>query len=58
MKKALVTTYTYKPMIGMISMTDSRSVTEYYTYDGFQRLKEVLDSDQKILRSHHYNYKP
>ncbi|WP_257667189.1 hypothetical protein [Parapedobacter tibetensis] len=58
MKKALVSTFTYKPLAGMASMTDPRGITEYYKYDGFQRLKDVLDFDQNILKNYRYHYRP
>ncbi len=56
--KSQVTTYTYSPLTGMKSMTDPRGQTEYYEYDGFQRLKEVLDFDRNVLTDYQYNYKP
>ncbi|MFE7088404.1 hypothetical protein ACFU8T_13430, partial [Sphingobacterium spiritivorum] len=38
-----ITSYTYKPLVGMTSKTDARGQTEYYQYDGLQRLQHVLD---------------
>ncbi|PRD44539.1 hypothetical protein C5745_19365 [Sphingobacterium haloxyli] len=58
MTGAQVTSYTYKPLVGMTSMTDPRGITEYYQYDGFQRLKDVLDFDKNVLRNYQYHYRP
>ena len=55
---ALVTTYTYDPLIGVTSMTDSRGSSVYYNYDGFNRLKHVKDQDGNILSKSDYNYRP
>ncbi|GGH33106.1 hypothetical protein GCM10011418_47090 [Sphingobacterium alkalisoli] len=55
---AQMTTYTYDPLIGMTSMTDPRGITEYYKYDGFQRLKDVLDFESNVLKNYQYHYKP
>ena len=54
---ALVTTYTYDPLIGVTSMTDPRGSTIYYNYDAFNRLKHVKDQDGNILSKNDYNYK-
>lgn len=58
MRKARVTGHTYRPLVGMTSLTDPRGVTETYQYDGLQRLSEVLDFENYILRSYQYHYKP
>ncbi|NQD72655.1 hypothetical protein HP439_18170 [Sphingobacterium shayense] len=57
MRKAQISTYTYKPLVGMTSITDPRGTTEYYLYDGFQRLKHVLDFEANVLQDYRYNYK-
>ncbi|WP_264536421.1 RHS repeat domain-containing protein [Flavobacterium sp. N1736] len=54
---AIVTTYTYDPLIGITSITDPRGYTTYYEYDTFGRLKQVKDKDSKILSSNNYHYK-
>lgn len=58
MRKAQVSSYTYKPLVGMTSMTDPRGITEYYKYDGFQRLKDVLDFESNVLKNYQYHYRP
>jgi hypothetical protein len=54
---ARVTTYTYDPLVGATSVTDSRGRTSYYVYDIFHRLKYIKDHDGNILRKNEYNYK-
>ncbi|MGK6353201.1 hypothetical protein [Parapedobacter sp. DT-150] len=56
--KAQVSTYTYKPLAGMTSVTDARGIKEYYQYDGFQRLQRVLDFENNVLKDYQYHYKP
>src|SRR5690606_3203815 len=53
---ALVTTYTYDPLIGVTSITDPRGDTIYYEYDDFNRLKHIKDSDGNILSKNEYHY--
>ncbi|MBP1223644.1 SpvB/TcaC N-terminal domain-containing protein [Flavobacterium sp. 1355] len=55
--KAMVTTYTYKPLVGISSVTDSKGLTTYYQYDTFNRLEVVKDSNGKILSQNQYHYK-
>lgn len=56
--KAMVTTYTYKPLVGMTSKTDPRGITEYYKYDGMQRLQAILDHLNYVNKSFDYHYRP
>jgi YD repeat-containing protein len=54
---ASVTTYTYDPLIGVTSITDSRGNITYYKYDDFNRLISVKDSEGKIISKNEYHYK-
>ena len=54
---AMVTTYTYNPLIGVTSITDPKGYTIYYEYDTFNRLEHVKDADGNILSKNEYNYK-
>ncbi|UPT69701.1 MAG: YD repeat-containing protein [Flavobacterium sp. JAD_PAG50586_2] len=54
---ALITTYTYDPLIGVTSETDPRGNTIYYSYNSFGRLKSVTDADGNKLSENAYHYK-
>lgn len=54
---AIVTTYTYDPLIGVTSITDPKGYTTFYNYDAFGRLKNVKDADGNILSENEYHYK-
>jgi YD repeat-containing protein len=56
LKNALITTFTYKPLIGMTSQTDPNGITTYFEYDDFGRLKYAKDKDMKVLKHYQYNY--
>ncbi len=54
--KAMITTYTYDPLIGITSETDTKGYTMYYQYDEFNRLTHIRDSEQNIIEKMYYNY--
>jgi YD repeat-containing protein len=55
-KDSYVTTYTYKPLVGMLTSTDPRGLTTYYEYDSYNRLVCIKDCDGKIIKKYDYNY--
>jgi YD repeat-containing protein len=55
-KDALLTTYTYEPLIGMTSSTDAKGETTTYEYDNFQRLMNLKDKDGNIVKHMDYHY--
>ncbi len=57
MSDAHVTTYTYKPLIGITSVTDPSGRRKNYDYDSFGRLATVKDEDGNILENYDYRYK-
>lgn len=57
LSEAMVTTYTYTPLVGITSVTDPKGITSYYTYDTFGRLQYVKDQNLNVLQKYCYNYK-
>ncbi|TCP24241.1 YD repeat-containing protein [Tenacibaculum skagerrakense] len=55
--QAMVTTYTYNPLIGVTSITDTRGETVFYEYDSLNRLLYIKDAQGNILKENKYNYK-
>jgi hypothetical protein len=55
---AMISTYTYKPLIGVSTITDVRQDKIIYLYDDFGRLKSVKDKNNNILSENEYNIKP
>lgn len=56
-KGCMVTSYTYKPLVGMTSETDPKRQTTTYEYDSFQRLKLIKDHFGNIIKRFDYHYK-
>jgi YD repeat-containing protein len=54
---AMITTYTFLPLIGVSTITDPKGDTITYTYDSFGRLQFVKDKNNNILSENQYNYK-
>lgn len=54
--EAMITTYTYNPMIGITSATDPSGKTIYYYYDSFNRLETIRDQDSNVVKHIDYNY--
>jgi hypothetical protein len=54
---AMVSTYTYNPLIGVTSITDVKGYTSYFEYDDSYRLKTVKDADGNMLSKNEYNYR-
>ena len=58
-KTVLITTYSYKPLVGMVAKTDPKGSTTYYSYDGFNRLCEVYrmnNNIKEVIESYTYKY--
>ncbi|TWF39724.1 YD repeat-containing protein [Chitinophaga polysaccharea] len=53
---ALVSTFTYRPLIGMSTTTDPSGISAYYDYDAYGRLTTVRDKDTRILNQYSYKY--
>lgn len=54
---AMITTYTYDPLVGVTSITPPNGQTAYYEYDGFGRLKSVKDEAGNIVQDIQYHYR-
>lgn len=54
---AQMVTFSYIPLIGKSSQCDADNRITYYQYDGFGRLKVVLDQDHNIIKTIQYHFK-
>jgi len=55
-KKAIVSTYTFNPLVGVIKETKSNGYTINYDYDDFGRLFRIKNNDGKIQKEFRYNF--
>lgn len=53
---ASVTSYTYKVMVGVTSITDANNKTNTYEYDSFGRLVLIKDQDGNAVKKNEYIY--
>lgn len=54
---AMITTYTYKPLVGISTVTDPHENVTTYHYDTYNRLEFVKDKAGNILNKNEYHYK-
>ena len=53
-----ISTYTYKPLVGVTSITPPSGIREVYKYDSANRMQSVVDINGNILKEYSYNYAP
>ena len=58
MVKAMITTYTYIPLVGVSTITDPKRDSQTFSYDSFGRLQNVKDRNGNILSENEYHYRP
>jgi len=56
-KDAMMITTAYRPLFGQISRCDARGNTQYWEYDGLQRIKFEKDKDKNIIKAYDYHNK-
>lgn len=56
LSEAMITTYTYDPLVGVTSISDVNNETQYFIYDNFQRLVQIKDDDGNLLKQYEYNF--
>ena len=61
MPSSLVTTFGFRPLVGVTSITDPRGFTTYYNYDAAGRLSEqyIIDPQghKRVIEDYDYHYK-
>ncbi|GHV14848.1 hypothetical protein FACS1894169_04610 [Bacteroidia bacterium] len=58
LKEARITTYTYKPLVGVLNITAPDKTAVSYTYDSDNRPATIKDHSDKVLNSYAYNLTP
>lgn len=55
---ALVTTYLYRPLVGVTEIVEPNKEKATFTYDDFNHLFQVKEHNGKVVNEYQYNYKP
>jgi hypothetical protein len=53
---AMMNTYTYDPEVGVLSISDTKGLSQFYEYDDMKRLLNIRDQDGNIIKNYNYNY--
>lgn len=54
---AMISTFTFDPLVGLTGKTDPNGLIHNYEYDGFGRLEFVRDHNNYIVQEYKYSYK-
>lgn len=54
---SLMTTYTYEPLVGLVSQADVNNRIKYFEYDAIGRLSRTRDENRFILKQFEYRFK-
>ena len=60
LSEAFVTTNTFRPLVGVTSITDPRGITTFYEYDSFGRLIKIYrmnNGRQEVLQRFEYHFR-
>ena len=57
LKYAQITSYTYKPYVGVLTQTDIAGHTIYYEYDALGRLCAIYDENHHKINTYKYHYR-
>ncbi|MDC8002501.1 hypothetical protein POV27_00425 [Aureisphaera galaxeae] len=55
LQHALITTYTYDPLVGVTSITAPNGDGQFFSYDSQNRLEYVYDNNGDLLQKNEYN---
>jgi hypothetical protein len=53
---AQMTSYTYKALVGLSSITDEKDLTNFYFYDDYNRLNYIKDHNNNLIKKLDYRY--
>ena len=56
LSNASITTYQYKPLVGVSQVTHPNGLKTLYEYDGLGRLQTIKDNDGNLLEVYNYHY--